>query len=306
MIKKLRDILTFLAQTMIVVYLAAFFLSLYFVNYKESRWHAQAGTLSRLQPPYDYLTKFAEGKAPFERTQFLAYRLFFTQLLTVLRDRPDGYGMLGFCEYHLGNTGKAIEAYQKAVERAPYFIWFNYDLGLIYYQKQDYDQASKYLSEAVRGNAELVLKFMLASKVYLDAIATVPGFQQQFPERFKSGYRDSYKMLVLSYFKLKRFTELIVIADVAVNQKLDDDGFFYYYLGVGAFSAGQFERAALYLRETLEKNPQSAEAYYYLALTFKALDKEELAVSALQKAEILGQVKGASYESIKNLRLRIF
>jgi Tfp pilus assembly protein PilF len=303
---KFKGMFKYLAQTMIVVYLATFLVSLLVLNYKESRWHAQAGTLSRLQPPYDYLTKFAEGKVPFDRKQLLAYRLFFSQLLTVLRDRPDGYGMLGFCEYHLGNTDKSVEAYKKAIERAPYFIWFHYNLGLIHYQKQDYEKAVDYLSEAVRSNAEVVLRFMLASKVYLDAMATVPNFQQQFPQRLKDGYRDSYKMLVLSYFKLKRFNELVVIADVAVNQKLDDDGFFYYYLGVGAFQAQQFERAALYLREVLEKNPQSAEAYYYLALSFKALDKEDMAVSALQKAEILGQAKGPSYETIKNLRLRIF
>jgi tetratricopeptide (TPR) repeat protein len=304
--EKLKRIIKNFSQSMLAVYLAAVGLGLLFVDYKEVRWHSHAATLSRLQPPYGYLTQFADGKVPFDRKQLQTYRLFFSQLLRVLLPRPDGYGMLAFCEYHLGNTANAIENYKKAVEYAPYFIWFNYDLGVIYFQKHDYEQAAKYLSEAVRSNADVVLRFMLASKVYMDAITSVPGLDQKLAARLNSGYRDSYKMLVLSYYKLKRFNELIVIADVAVNQKLDDDGFFYYYLGVGAFYSEQFERAALYFREALTKNPQSPEAYYYLALTLKALNKEELAVPALQKAEVLGQAKGPSYETIKNLRLRIF
>jgi len=306
MMQKLKSILSYGSQTMLAVYLATAVFGLLFLNLKDIGWHADAATLSRLQPPYDYLNHFAAGKAPFDRKQLQNYRLFFRQLLHILSDRPDGDGMLGFCEYSLGNSDKAIASYKKASDGAPYFIWFNYNLGILYFQKHDYEQAAKYLNRAVRSNPDVVLKFVLASKLYMDAITTSPDLNQHLAENLNAGYRDSYKMLVLSYFHLKRYNELIVMADVAVNQKLDDDGFFYYYLGVGAFFSQQFERAALYFREALNRNPQSPESYYYLALTLKALNKEDLAVPALQKAEILAQAKGPSYETIKNLRLKMF
>jgi tetratricopeptide (TPR) repeat protein len=306
MIGKLKPVLKYLSQTMLGVYLVTFAAGALLSHQKHLLWHANAAALSRLQPPYEYLVRFADGQAPFDRKKLEGHRLFFFQLLNVLWDRPDAHGMLAFCEYHLGNNDRAIAEYKRALLKAPYFIWFNYNLGILYYQKKDYTNAAKYFNEAVRSEADVVLRFIMASKLYMDALTSVPGFNQTLAERLSEGYRDSYKMLVLSYFHQKRFNELIVMADVAVNQKLDDDGFFYYYLGVGAFNSQQLERAALYFREVLTKNPQSAEAYYYLALTLKAMGREELAVPALQKAEILGQAKGPSYEAVKNLRIRLF
>ncbi len=302
----LRVVLKYLAHTMLVLYVAAFVLSSPFIRFKQSRWHAQAATLSRLQPPYEYLTQFARGNAPFDRKQLLYYRLFFTQLRSTLKDRPDAYGMLAFCEYHLGNTDKAIAAYKKAAERVPYFTWFNYNLAVIHFQRKDYVQAAKYASATARGNPDLVLRFMLTAKVYLDAMASVPNFEKDFSIRLKKSFQNSYKIMVLSYFKLGRFSEMVVLADIAVNQKLDDDGFFYYYLGMGAFQGKQYERAALYLREALARNPQSSEAYYFLALTLKAMGREDMAVPALQKAEIFNRTKGPSYQDIKHLSVQIF
>jgi tetratricopeptide (TPR) repeat protein len=301
--KNLKNVFKFLSTSMLAVYAVTAVFVLLFLEHRTSVWHANAAALSRLQPAYRDLVLASDGKIVLERRQLQAYRLFFDRLLNVLGERPDAFAMRGFCEYYLGQTDQAIRDYEKAVQNASYFIWFDYNLGLLYFQKQDYDRAAKYLSQAIRSNPETAAKFMLASKLYMDAIVSIPGLDPE--ERLVSGLRDSYKMLVLSYYHLKRFTELIVIADVAVNQKLDDDGFFYYYLGVGAYASDQFERAALYLREAIKRNPQSAEAYYYLALTLKALGKEELAVPALQKAEIFGHAKGSSYETLRHLRLRI-
>jgi len=302
----MRKLFKYLCCRVCVLYLAAFVFTVFFLDYKAARWHAQAGTLSRLQPPYNYLTKFSDGKAPFDRKQLQAYRLFFTQLLRMLPNRPDGYGMLGFCHYQLGDTDKAITAYQKAAETVPSFLWFNYDLGFLYFQKKDYQQAVDYLSRAVTSSPDAIFQFMVSSKVYLDAIASVPNFQQELPERLRTSLRDSYKMLVLSYFHLQQYDRLIVVAEMAVNQKLDDDGFFLYYLGVGAFYANQLDRAIVYLQESLRRNPDAQESYYYLALVLKALNKEEMAVTALQKAQALGKIKGASYSDLKGVKLRIF
>ena len=289
----------------LVLYLAAFAAAYFFLDHKGAKWHAYAATLSRLQPPYDYLTRYADGKVPYDRKELLAYRLFFSQLVTVLPDRVDGYAMLGFCQHELGETDDAIKSFKKAADAVPPFLWFNYDLGYAYFQKKDYEHAVEYLNRAVVSSPEVIFKFMAGSKPYLDAIATIPNFQNDFLARVRMGLRDSYKMLVLSYFHAQQFEPLIASAQAAVNQKLDDDGFFNYYLGVGAYYVKQYEPAVMYLQQSVERNPNATEAYYYLALTLKALGKDPLAVVALQKAQELENSKGTSFTDLKNVRLRI-
>jgi tetratricopeptide (TPR) repeat protein len=117
--------------------------------------------------------------------------------------------------------------------------------------------------------------------------------------------KDSYKMLVLSYFHLQQFDRLIASAQMAVNQKLDDDGFFLYYLGVHAYYAKQYEPAVLYLQQSVQKSPDAAEAYYYLAMTLKAMGREPVAVAALQKAQVLENSRGTSFTDLRNVRLKI-
>ena len=300
-----QKFLKFLLTRVAILYLAAFAIIFVFLDHKAAKFHAYGATLSRLQPAYDYLTQYSDGKVPFDRKELLAYRLFFSQLVTVLPDRSDGHAMLGFCQHELGETDSALLSFKKAADAVPPFLWFNYDLGYAYFQKKDYEHAAQYLDRAVASNPEVIFKFMAGSKPYLDAIATIPDFQKNFLGRVQGGLRDSYKMLILSYFHMQRFEGLIAAAQVAVNQKLDDDGFFLYYLGVGAYYAKQYEAAVVYLQKSLEQKPDAAEDYYYLALTLKALGKEPLAAAALQKAQVLESSKGTSYTDLRNVRLRI-
>lgn len=300
------NVFRYLSGRVVILYVAAFVFTFFFLSHQDAKQHAQLGAISRLQPRYYYLRGFSDGKVPFDRKELKSYRLFFTQLLEVLPDRPDGYGMLGFCHYHLGDTDKAVAAYTKAADAVPSFLWFNYNLGLLHFQKKDYEQAVKYLERAVVSDPQVIFRFIASSKVYLDAVAVVPDFQAEYPERLRTSWRDSYKILVLSYFYLQQYDRMFAAADLAANQKLDDDGFFYYYLGVGAYYAGQLDKAIAFLQQALHKNPDAAENYYYLALTLKAMNKEDMAAAALNKAQDVGRTKGASYSDLKGIRLRIF
>lgn len=300
-----NSIMKFFLSRVLVLYLVAFGVTYFFLDHKAAKWHSYGATLSRLQPPYDYLTRYMDGKAPYDRKQLLAYRLFFSQLIKVMPDRADAHAMLGFCQNELGETNAALESFTKAADAVPPFLWFNYAAGYQFYLKKDYPKAVEYLGRAVTGNPEVVFKFITASKPYLDAIATMPDFQESFARRVRGGIRDSYKLLVLSYFHTQQFGALIAAARSAVEQKLDDDGFFHYYLGVGAYYAGQFETSAVYLQKSISMDPDAAEVYYYLGLNLKALGQEALAGAALLKAKELDITKGTKFTELKNIRLRI-
>lgn len=62
-----------------LLYLLAVLTVYFFLDHKEAKWHAYGATLSRLQPPYDYLTSYTDGKVSYDRKELLAYRLFFSQ-----------------------------------------------------------------------------------------------------------------------------------------------------------------------------------------------------------------------------------
>lgn len=239
--------------------------------------------------------------------ELLAYRLFFSQLVRVLPERPDGMAMLGYCQYELGEHQAALLSFKKAADAVPPFLWFNYDLGFVYFQQKDYAHAAEILkNKAINSDPELIFKYMATSKPYLDAIATVPGFKDSFLTRVRSGMRDSFKMLILSYYQTHQFEPLVRTAQAAINQKLDDDGFFHYYLGVAAYMAGQFEPAVLYLQQSIQINPGAADAYFSMAMSLKALGKEPMADAVLAKGQFLGAQRGASFAELKNVRLRIF
>lgn len=288
-----------------VLYLVALAAVYFFLDYKAAKFHAYGATLSRLQPPYDYLTGYMDGKLAYERRQLLAYRLFFTRLVEVLPDRADGHAMLGYCQYQLGETDAALASFRKAADTVAPFMWFNYAAGYQYYLKKDYPMAVEYLSKAISANPEVVFKFIAASKPYLDAIATISDFQETFANRVKGGMKDSYKLLVLSYYHSQQYEPLLAAARSAIVQNLDDDGFFHYYLGVGAYYAGQFEVSIVHLQKSISMNPDASENYYYLGLGLKAMDKENLAVAAIQKAQELERSKGMRFSDLRNIRLRI-
>lgn len=305
MINGARGILKFVLSRAVILYLAAFGITYFFLDHKTAKLDSYGATLSRLQPPYDYLTKYIDGKVPYSQKDLRAYRLFFSQLVKVLPDRADGFAMLGFCQYELGDTDAAVVSFKKAADAVPPFLWFNYAAGYAYVQKKDYPRAISYLGRAILSNFELVFKFIAASKPYLDAVATIPDFQKDFSQRVRGGLRDSYKLLIISYFHTQQFESLIAAAQTALGLGLDDDGFFLYYLGVGAYHIKQYEASISYLQKSAQKTPDAAEIYQYISLNLKAMGQDPLAASALEKSKELENLKGRVFSDLRNIRLRI-
>ncbi|MBL8013031.1 MAG: hypothetical protein JNN05_04210 [Candidatus Omnitrophica bacterium] len=289
-----------------ILYAFALAVIFLFLDHKTARFHSYGATLSRLQPSYEYLTKYNDGKAAYDRQELLAYRLFFSRLVSILPQRSDGYALLGYCQHELGDTQAAIASLKKSADAVPPFLWFNYNLGYMYFEVKDYSHAIEYLNKAVQGNSEIAFKYMKTSKLYLDAIATISGFPEQFPSRVRNGLRDSYKLLVLSYFYSKQSQEMVGAAQMAINLKLDDDGFFHYYLGIIAYYSGQLEASVMYFQKAIALDSQAADNYHFLALALKDLGRQDLAMAVMKQSQQYSQTKGSDYGQLKNIRLKFF
>src|SRR6185503_5946683 len=92
----LPRIMKYVFSRVVILYLTAFAVAYFFLDHKAAKGHAYGATLSRLQPAYDYLTQYSDGKAPYDRKKLAAYRLFFSHLVDIMPGRFDGYAMLGF------------------------------------------------------------------------------------------------------------------------------------------------------------------------------------------------------------------
>jgi len=81
-----------------------------------------------------------------------------------------------------------------------------------------------------------------------------------------------------------------MVADQALADKLDDDGFFSYYKGYGAFHLGKYVEAVSWYRGSISKNPYNAVVYKDLARGFEKLNQEDFANLALRQAGKFGKM----------------
>jgi len=107
--------------------------------------------------------------------------------------KGSAYGMLGFCYYHLGKHKEAVSFYRKALEINPYFFWFHYNLGVVYFKKGQYEQAAVSFKKAQDTVPKHNLKFIRASKVIYVPIVreNLEKFSIPMRGQLMDGYRKS-------------------------------------------------------------------------------------------------------------------
>ncbi len=243
-------------------------------------------TLNSIRPSsFNYLFDVTEHPEKIDRKQLWEYVYYYKKLVDFLPNLADAYGMLGFCYYHLGKTNKAIDNYKKAVLLAPQFFWFRYNLGVIYYRKQDYVKAAKCFKAAIALDLEESIVFISMSKMYKPMLwSGAVNTREKLMSRMREGYLNVCFLLVLSSNALKQYDDVYRYAKKAIKEDLGAQASFYYYAGVGAFYVGGFDRAVKLLRKSIKLSPNYADAYYYLGLSLKKSGYDSLSKRLLTKA----------------------
>jgi len=140
----------------------------------------------------------------------------------------------------------------------------------------------------------------------VEIIQSSKGFDYKIAETLKNGYRDSYVLLVASQYQLKNYPEVLLLAEKGIDANLEKGGALHYYAGLGSYQLKEYEHSFSFLKESIRRDPNDAQAYYHLGLSLQALGKKQMAEETFQKAAYLQSIKSQSRSKEDNIRIQIF
>ena len=156
--------------------------------------------------------------------------------------------MLAALSQFEGNSAEALATYTKIVQIKPSETNALYRSGLIYLQQRNLDKA--------------------------DALAD--GMIKDFPKR-----SDGYRLKGLVQYNRRQYAEagasLQKAASIAPTLET------YYYLGLSAYSRGEFENALSHFRKILDNSPNARQARLMTATVLMAQKRTDDAISELVK-----------------------
>ncbi|MBF0489801.1 MAG: tetratricopeptide repeat protein [Candidatus Omnitrophica bacterium] len=265
-------------------------------------------TMNRLSPPINYFKDFANPKdylSDFKLRQCIYYHQKVVDFYDF--ERPAAYAMMGYCYEHLGESQKALKAYQSALDINPNDFWSYYNMGVISYQRGSYQKAADYFKEALLKDVNLNVYVLYKSKMYTDIrVSNGSHSDYDYFQGLRQGHVNSYIYLMESLAKAEDYERLPELAVVAIKENLGEDDIFYYYAGRAEFSQKSYDKAVEFLRLSIEKNPNNFEAYLYLGLTMRAVGKEDIALKLLKTSENIRQMRGSYIEHRLSSGVRFF
>ena len=130
-------------------------------NFRSARFYS----IGALKPqPMDYLWKINIQHAPIDKNLIRYYADYYENLLKVFPDLADAYGVLGYCYHYLGNDPKAKEFFKKAIEGDAHYLWYYYDLAILYINDRDYHTSLELLLKAIQLNPQENVKALYGSQ----------------------------------------------------------------------------------------------------------------------------------------------
>ena len=221
------------------------------------------------------------------------YERYYRAVTHYMPQYGEAHGMYGFCAYYLGKERSAIASYKRAIALTPDFFYFNNNLGIIYFQKGDYERAVEMFKKAIRTSPEKTLKTVLASKIYRQIMVGNPHLIQRMAANWIANRQETYQMLILSLYQLHDFSEMFLRAQEAIQSGGQRNGFFYYYAGLAAYELKDYSKAAAFLAGCLKREYEHPDTLHYLGLSLKNLGQEDMADNFFKRAAELRASKNA-------------
>ncbi len=301
---------SFITRKVFFLYIVIFFIAYRFLDYQSVFEISRLKTLNRLVPPsFSGLVQYSQGTEQLKKEDLESYLYYFNKVIEYVpyeSDLADAYGMLGFCYYAKGEPHKAIDFYKKAIGLNPHFFWFHYNLGLIYYKQGRYKEAMDSLDHAISSNPGVIVEVLKTSRIYRQVMELSKYSTQNMDIGLKTVYRNAYLLLITMHDARKDYPKMFDYAGVAIEVKLDDDGLFYFYQGLAAYRLKSYNNAIFALQESLRRNQNNADTFYYFGLSLDAVGKKDYAQAFLKQAEVRRRVtQGYSFDPQK-VNLKIF
>jgi tetratricopeptide (TPR) repeat protein len=250
---------------------------------------ARASELNMNRPSFQYLGQIAvQSDVTLDHSKIDVYIKYYQQLLNTFPRTPNAYYVLGVLQFYLGENQEAAYSLMKSAKLLPDFFWTQYNLGVIYFQRQDYAAAIESLQNALRVDYKTNLEIMGHSSIFTHIIASSKDMNARIEElkvSLREGYLDCLEMLIMSNMRIKNYEQMYHYARQKVTNQFDVQDL--YYFGLAAYKLQRYEEATSFLQAYVHHQENHAEAYYYLGLSVRARGLVDDATKFLEKADLL-------------------
>jgi len=244
---------------------------------------ARIKTVNTYMPKsFTFLKELQDGQ--YASTRLTNYLMYFKKLDLYLINRPDVNGMMGYAYYYLGQHNEAEEAYLKAVALNDKFLWYYYNLGIIYFQNGEHQRSIDMLMQGLEMNPDVIMLTVKRSKIYQDLINQIYDGEYPIEDKILEGLQNLYHLLILNHVALGQYDEVYDLSMLALRKNLRDSYIFSYFAGYSLHKLGKHQLAITYMNEHIKTKNDDAEAFNILALSARALGNELVANSAFKKA----------------------
>jgi len=167
----------------------------------KSQAKTRATTLNLIKPSFEDFVAYriAHGQAGISRS----YLSYYEKLTEYMPQKSEAHAMLGFCYYHARRNEEAVVSFHRAIQLDPDYFWTLYNLGVIYFNQGQYQQAAGMFKRALSLKREVTLKAIFASKIYGEIILSAKNFDYTIEKNLQVGYQDAYRLLIFSEDQMK-------------------------------------------------------------------------------------------------------
>lgn len=261
---KLPQGLMFVAQRGIFLYLIVGLLLFMFIDQRKARGQY----LSFLEFAEHYLEALSRGNDSFDCDKLRWALRYYNELKYLVPDEPSLYGNVGFLYFYLGDRHKAIANYQEARKLHPPLYYPAWDLGMVYFDMKNYDEAQNVLQEAVDrmpGTVTFVshLKESIEQKGRKDLIPMVLELINRVADDNEKAF---VQLSNIAYFQ-SSFQKMNQVALKGLeghpqSEKLNFNAAFSYYM------LKKYRESVVYFNKVVSLNPKNISAYYYRAICY--------------------------------------
>lgn len=292
--------LRWIATRAVVFYVLIYFMTTSFVDFDQIKFGYKIRLLNKIIPKsYSLMIDLAQGKPLDDRARLKPYIKFYEKLVGFFPERADAFSVLAFCYYHNQEWQPAVSAYQQALDLNADVFWFHYNKGFILYKNKQFQDALKVFEGARGCELSSTVEFIKESKIVYRLIGVDDAvFFAQANQRLIQGREDVYFLSALIGYSLKRYDELLAMADLARSQGIQDADF-WFYAGMAAFQMKNYDAASECFIFCLSRDQQNVKAWEILEQSAR-----QSSSSVARKAKNLQRIKPKSGDvSITNKRV---
>ncbi|MHA2657337.1 MAG: tetratricopeptide repeat protein [bacterium JZ-2024 1] len=199
-------------------------------------------------------------------------------------DYADAYFQIGYCLDELGRYPEAVKAYKQAIRIKRDYAEAHYNLGVVYDKLGRYLEAVKAYKQAIRIKPDFAEAHYNLGGVY-DELGRYPEAVEACKQaiRIKPDFAGAHYNLGTVYGKLGRYPEAVEALKQAIRIK-PDFAEAHYNLGGVYDELGRYPEAVEPFKQTIRIKPDFAEAHFLLGIVYDKLGRYPEAVEAFKQA----------------------